>query len=243
MSSSNVSDYLHTPLQKRSKQRMTKPAFIYFQKSAHLLILVDVLSHPQRDAFIQIGGRISRGVKAVNAKSQEGYLVSSILLQLLQRVLPSREGSASKRRRRRKSVENGEEESFRVNPSFSWKPRFVEAGLSGAKLPVWRESTFLPAALLAPLGSSVAWRILCSLWMVFTSAVTRFQREIAGIVCAPFPFHAFSVRVRVDFSFSSFFFEIDEIRGMRRGGLNGWTRRRMMAGKERSLSDQSCCSD
>lgn len=43
---------------------MTKPAFIYFQKSAHLLILVDVLS--QRDAFIQIGGRISRGVKAVN---------------------------------------------------------------------------------------------------------------------------------------------------------------------------------
>lgn len=142
---------------------MTKPAFIYFQKSAHLLISVDVLSHPQRDAFIQIGGRISRGVKTVNAKSQEGYLVSSILLQLLQRVLPSREGSASKRRRRRKSVENGEEESFRVNPSFSWKPRFVEAGLSGAKLPVWRESTFLPAALLAPLGSSVAWRILCSL--------------------------------------------------------------------------------
>lgn len=79
--------------------------------------------------------------------------------------------------------------------------------------------------------------------MVFTSAVIRFQREIAGIVCAPFPFHAFGVRVRVDFSFSSFFFEIDEIRGMRRGGLNGWTRRRMMAGKERSLSDQSCCSD
>lgn len=45
------------------------------------------------------------------------------------------------------------------------------------------------------------------------------------------------------FLFLLFFFEIDEIRGMRRGGLNGWTRRRMMAGKERSLSDQSCCSD
>lgn len=44
-------------------------------------------------------------------------------------------------------MENGEEESFRVNPSFSWKPRFVEAGLSGAKLPAWRESTFLARLL------------------------------------------------------------------------------------------------
>ena len=229
---------------------MTKPAFIYFDKSASPDFSRRPLSsltrriYSNRRSYLackeerEISGRISRYSFSFFSDFREYFLRAR--------------GQPARRRRRRgrdRVWKTVEEESFRVNPSFSWKPRFVEAGLSGAKLPAWRESTFLPAALLAPLGSSVAWRILCSLWMVFTSAVTRFQREIAGIVCAPFPFDAFSVRVREDFSFPPSFlpsflfrnrwdFERDTQRWMDK------KEKGKAAGKERSLSDQShCCSD
>ena len=193
---------------------MTKPAFIYFDKSASPDFSRRPLSSLTRRIYSNRRSYLAWCAKR-NAKSQGGYL-------------DTRSASSA------------------ISESTSFAR---EAGLSGAKLPTWRESTFLPAALLAPLGSSVAWRILCSLWMVFTSAVTRFQREIAGIVCAPFPFDAFSVRVREDFSFPPSFlpsflfrnrwdFERDAQRWMDK------KEKGKAAGKERSLSDQShCCSD
>lgn len=74
---------------------------------------------------------------------------------------------------------------------------------------------------------------------------TRFQREIAGIACAPFPFQRSCSGGFFFFLFFSFVFSKSmRFEGCAEvGGSNGWTRRRMMAGKERSLSDQTCCSD
>lgn len=198
---------------------MTKPAFIYFDKSASPDFSRRPLSSLTRRIYSNRRSYLAWCAKR-NAKSQGGYLDTRSASSAISEYFLRARGQPTRRRKKRgrdRVWKTVEEESFRVNPSFSWKPRFVEAGLSGAKLPAWRESTFLPAALLAPLGSSVAWRILCSLWMVFTSAVTRFQREIAGIVCAPFPFDAFSVRVREDFSFlpsflPSFLFESKSMR-------------------------------
>lgn len=84
---------------------MTKPAFIYFPESTHLLILVDVLSRRERDAFIQIHGRISRGVTTAEEISGEDISFpldssSAWRFQSELSVPASCERSASKRRGR-----------------------------------------------------------------------------------------------------------------------------------------------
>lgn len=186
---------------------MTKPAFIYFPESTHLLILVDVLSRRERDAFIQIHGRISRGVTTAEEISGEDISFpldssSAWRFQSELSVPASRERSASKRRGR---IECGKRRGrilprksiFFVETSFRWG-RFKRREAASLA----RKHVLSTAALLAPLGSSVAWRILCSVVNGF------YERGllVSNVRSRGLRVHRslFSVRVREDFSFSSF---------------------------------------
>lgn len=99
-------------------------------------------------AVVFRGRGVNAWCKDYEAKSQ-GYLVSSILLRDFRassRAFFARE--VSEQEGRGSTLENWRRGILPRKSIFFAETSFREAGLSGAKLPAWRESTFLPAARL-----------------------------------------------------------------------------------------------